>query len=198
MRQLLLCLCCLATVLAGEPYADPPTGYAWPAQLTPQLRYIGHHVYEQKGLGYSVRYEDPADGGIKIDIYLYDENRKDIGDGVASQAAQALHRRFGEELQMVVKAGRYAAAERDDALTRQLAVIDPKVLLASGYLISYLPQEDGSPGPTMKSILLLTAIDGRLFKVRCSYGPAYPLDLAALSTGLGTVMRGLRPQRPQP
>jgi len=196
MRTLLIALLCLATLPAGEEtYADPLNGYAFPAELMTGMKFIGHKVYPQQALGYSVRYEDPANGGVKVDIYLYDSGRTDIGDGVTSKPVVELLGSFGDELQQVVKMGSYQAVRGDETLGKALAAIDAKMLLSAGFEIQYPKGKDGSDGRTMKSLLLLTAINGRIFKVRASYLPSYPLDHAAFGASLVTMVKELRAKR---
>jgi hypothetical protein len=44
------------------------------------LKFQSKHQYDEPGLGYSLRYQD--DQLFKVDIYIYDKGRSDIGTGI--------------------------------------------------------------------------------------------------------------------
>lgn len=82
--------------LSAEPFKDDKIQVVFPAKIG-KLELRGPQKYTDPGLGYSVRYQD---GLFKVDVYVYDLDLKDIGDGCES-------RRVVEEFKDVLRSFAY-------------------------------------------------------------------------------------------
>jgi len=63
-------------------YLDKQLGLRFPARMG-EFKFQSRITYEEPRLGYVVRYHD--DSLFKVDIYVYDNNIKDIGSGIDSK-----------------------------------------------------------------------------------------------------------------
>lgn len=62
---------------------DDVLGVTFPEQIGKLVFFPDPHEYATPGLGYSMRYQD--DRLFKVDVYVYDNNLPDIGEGTNSK-----------------------------------------------------------------------------------------------------------------
>ena len=63
-------------------YLDKQLGLRFPARMG-EFKFQSRRTYGEPRLGYSIRYQD--DSLFKVDIYVYDNNIKNIGSGIDSK-----------------------------------------------------------------------------------------------------------------
>lgn len=195
MRLVLLCLLALLAA-AGEPRIDAASGFRFPDKLADGSTYLSSRRYQQAGLGYSVRYQVQDKPLAWLDLYVYDLGRKDIGDGPADPAAQEQFAAFADDLRGAVERKTYRAYAPDPELARQLTAAAGDRFLSAAYRITFNPKPGAETGTEVASLVLLTAVNGRFLKVRCSYPPAANPDLAALARAVAALEPGLRGAAP--
>lgn len=73
---------CIALAIAAEPVKDDVLGITFPDRIG-KLTFREREVFQNPGLGYRLRYQDEY--LFKVDVYVYDNNLPDIGNGVNSK-----------------------------------------------------------------------------------------------------------------
>ena len=69
---------CSGIAIGAEPFKDEVLEVTFPEKIG-KLRLKRQQMYQEQGLGYSMRYED--EHLFKVDVYIYDKNLPDIGVG---------------------------------------------------------------------------------------------------------------------
>lgn len=98
-----LILVCVPS-MGAEPFKDNQIQVVFPAKIG-KLELRGPQKYKDPGLGYSVRYQDEL---FKIDVYVYDMDLKDIGDGCESRRVIAEFKDVLGVFAYFEKEGKYA------------------------------------------------------------------------------------------
>ena len=182
---LLLLLVCHAGVAADGRMVDEASGFQFPAEIA-GFTYAESKVYDAKADGYSVRYFNAE--GVKVDIYLYDAEEKGITPGPAG-AGVANHFQVAEgALNQALKMGLYSSVNKDAAGASLLEKGQPGQFLVGRYTLGKPKGKDGAPGKVLDSLLLLTGLEGRFLKVRCSANAGHQTDFAEI-LGLAAVLR---------
>jgi hypothetical protein len=89
-------------------YTHPQTGILFPSEIDPLLTFSGLDNYEEKekGLGVGLRY-DNSKLGIKANIYLYNQGKKNIPDGTLSSIVKEAYKDSISEMYGMEKKGYY-------------------------------------------------------------------------------------------
>lgn len=73
---------CSAIPIGAEYLKNDVLGGTFPEQIG-KLTFQGRKDYQEPGLGYSMLYQD--EHPFKVDVYVYDNNLPDIGEGTNSR-----------------------------------------------------------------------------------------------------------------
>ena len=169
MKRLFICVFAIMAfsgqIYAKDAYRDKEIGLSFPLKLA-GFEFQGHHNYEKPGLGYSVRYQD--DRLFKIDIYVYDNTYKDIGDGSSSK-------RVGDEFNSVLAIFPYLEKNGKYRNVKELKKGKKKYGTNGVEFLWAQYQYEQSPGEGVQyygkriSNTYLTAKKGKFIKVRLTF-----------------------------
>jgi hypothetical protein len=152
----------LAMLLSACSTVEP----AAPATATaaPRLRFIGNHSFEEKNPGYGVSHRYTVGTGW-ADFYVYGLQREPWAAGVSDPGFAAHFQSTIAEVQQAAQSGHY------DNL--QLGRIGDERI--GGHDFRRLSFRFTRDGKAMESATYLTAINGKLLKLRLSvYSPSVP------------------------
>ncbi len=159
----------VAAARAGVP--------AWNGESPP-------HVYDQKALGYSVRYTSPLK--IKVDVYVYDGGLRSIPDDIRSQVVRDQFRRNKGDIHTAKRQGLYQSVEETSQGEVRIGS-SPKAPRAHHARFRIERQ-----GEKLLSDLYLTVYQGQFVKIRCSRPDEKDADrdaaIAALMEALGKML----------
>lgn len=146
----------------GPPNEDDALGVTFPERIGAlDLQY--RQAYEQPGLGYALRYEDAH--LFKVDVYVYDLDLPDIGDGPDSERVEQEFESLLGNMAEMERLGKYEGVE----LVAQGRTSFPSgdlEFLWSRHRYRQLPGEDVAYlGPRI-SETYLSAKSGKFIKVR--------------------------------
>jgi len=116
-------------------------------------------VYDQKELGYSIRFEREA---FKMQVYVYGPEGMEIPDGAESPEVKAEMESAEQQIQMMVERGLYKSAEflrRDTITLRCLSDKTLTLLYTSGKI-------ENAEGQTLLISILVTGYNNQFFKIR--------------------------------
>lgn len=123
----------------------------------------GQQQYPKKELGYSLRYSDGA--FIKVDVYIYDNNLFNIGDGIDSQEVAEEFDRVLSVFPAMEKMGKYKNVKELDKGVISFLQGDRQFLWSRNQY-SQLPGEETTYPDERISETYLTAKSGKFIKVR--------------------------------
>ena len=100
---------------AKDAYVEPSSQISFPASLG-GLDRRDVHTYEKRDLGVKIRYAGA--NGIKIDVYIYDGGKKNLGTGAESEAVKSHFAEVKSVMPMMVERGYYKdLVTKDDEQT---------------------------------------------------------------------------------
>lgn len=109
-----ICMICSAIAIGAETLMDNVLGVTFPERIG-KLTFQGRREYQGPGLGYSMRYQD--EHLFKVDVYVYDNNLPDIGDGVNSMRVKDEFVSAIKVFSLMEKIGKYKDVKNLDLST---------------------------------------------------------------------------------
>ena len=151
-----------ASVLYAAAFSDNDINVTFPEQLG-TLEFHGQQKYPEKGLGYSLRYDDNK--LFKVDVYVYDENLSNIGNSIDSKEIIEEFDKVLSLFPIMEKMGKYKDVRQLDKGTVSFFKGERKFLWSS-YQYSQLPGGGTTYLGKRISETYLTAKSGKYIKVR--------------------------------
>jgi len=160
IRIALIVAAALSPALPGVAHADEKVvllGLNFPPQVASAQRGETHNFEkEYPGLGYSVEYRQPD---WRIDVYIYDLQKKSIPDGIDSDPVKQELARSKDEIYGVARSGRYTRVDFKSDYTIPDARQKPRLLCS----VFAFGRQDASD---LDSFLCVTGWKNRFVKFR--------------------------------
>lgn len=131
------------------------------------LTYEGQNTYDEKALGYSLRFETAQENApfAKADIYVYDNGNTGMRDGIDSEQVKGEMAEVQAVLQQVQELGLYSDVKELGAGQKQ---VGETAFLWARHAYKQSPARGEPPSQPMLSDTFLLVQSGKFVKVRIS------------------------------
>ncbi|MBE3099203.1 MAG: hypothetical protein IMZ44_18970 [Planctomycetes bacterium] len=156
-----------------EPFVEPQTGVVFPLTMG-RFTFAGSQKYDKPELGVSIRYKASEPVSIRADIYVYDLGKKDLGNGIESEAVKAAFEQAKADITRMETTKRYKDVKPLPQEPVVLKVGEKELpMLGAAFEFTMLPPPGTSASPeAVASHLFLTGYKDKFLKVRLTYPKA--------------------------